>query len=37
MKHEGGVFPKVTGTLMARDYKGIGRTDTWNKIVVTHE
>jgi DNA (cytosine-5)-methyltransferase 1 len=22
---------------MARDYKGIGRTDTWDKIVVTQE
>lgn len=33
----GGVFPKVTGTLLARDYKGIGREDTWSKIVVTQE
>ncbi len=31
------LYPKVVGALLARDYKGIGRADTWNRMIVTRE
>ncbi|NBK21493.1 MAG: DNA cytosine methyltransferase [Spirochaetia bacterium] len=31
------LYPKVVGALLARDYKGIGRADSWSRMIVTRE
>lgn len=31
------LYPRVVGALMARDYKGIGRADSWDRMIVTRE